>query len=72
MGILPESRRFECRLDEGQLISGWVDRDLEYIGAFKTNWENKKARLTFRVVSVRTNQRFMLVGAARPEERMES
>lgn len=72
MGILPESRRFECRLDEGQLISGWVDRDLEDIGAFKTNWENKKARLTFRVVSVRTNQRFILVDAVRPEGSIES
>jgi hypothetical protein len=72
MGILPESRRFECRLDEGQLISGWVDRDLEDIGAFKANWENKKARLTFRVVSVRTNQRFILVDAARPEETIET
>lgn len=71
-GILPESRRFECRLDEGQLISGWVDRDLEDIGAFKTNWENKKARLTFRVVSVRTNRRFILVDAARPVETIES
>ncbi|EGV19197.1 hypothetical protein [Thiocapsa marina] len=72
MGILPESRRFECRLDEGQLITGRVDRDLENLGAFEANWENKKARLTFRVVSVRTNQRFILVDAARPEGSIES
>ncbi|WP_296811331.1 hypothetical protein [Thiocapsa sp.] len=67
MGIFPEPRRFE-----GQLISGCVDLDLEDIGAFKTNWEYKKARLTFRVVSMRTNQRFILVDAARLEETIES
>ncbi|WP_213457536.1 hypothetical protein [Thiocapsa sp.] len=72
VGILPESRRFECRLDEGPLISGWIDRDIEDIGAFKTTWENKKARLSFRVVSVRTNQRFILVDATRTEETIES
>ncbi|NEX18798.1 hypothetical protein G3480_00415 [Thiorhodococcus mannitoliphagus] len=63
LGILPESRRFECRLADGVLIAGKVDRALSSISSFKARWENKEALLSFRVISVRTNRRFVLKAA---------
>jgi hypothetical protein len=63
LGILPESRRFECRLDDGRLLTGKVDRVVADIGELKTHWENKPASLQFRIVSVRANERFILTGA---------
>jgi hypothetical protein len=66
LGILPESRRFECRIADRRVISGKVDRALPDIAGFKATWENKDARLSFRVVSVRKNQRFILTAADEP------
>lgn len=68
LGILPESRRFECRIADGQVISGKVDRALPDIASFKASWENKEALLSFRVVSVRANQRFVLTAAGEPRQ----
>jgi hypothetical protein len=66
LGILPESRRFECRVADGRVVSGKVDRALPDIAGFKATWENKEALLSFRVVSVRKNQRFILTSADAP------
>jgi hypothetical protein len=68
LGILPESRRFECRITDGRVIAGKVDRALPDIARFKATWENKEALLSFRVVSVRTNQRFILTAAGEPRQ----
>lgn len=68
LGILPESRRFECRIADGRVISGKVDRALPDIADFKVTWENKEALLSFRVVSVRANQRFILTAAGEPRQ----
>jgi hypothetical protein len=38
LGILPESRRFECRLSDGRLISGRVDRAVPDMSDFKATW----------------------------------
>lgn len=69
LGILPDSRLFECRLTDRRLISGKIDRGVRDIRAFKTTWENNEALLTFRVVSVRENQRFILTAATDPNRR---
>jgi hypothetical protein len=63
LGILPETRRFECRFEDGKVVTGKVDRTVPDIGDFKTAWENKRAFLHFRIVSVRMNERFILTGA---------
>ena len=68
LGILPESRRFECRIADGRVILGKVDRALPDIADFKVTWENKDALLSFRVVSVRANQRFILTAAGEPRQ----
>ena len=68
LGILPESRRFECRVADGRVISGKVDRALPDIASFKATWENKQALLSLRVVSVRANQRFILTAAGEPRQ----
>ncbi len=68
LGILPESRGFECQVADGRVISGKVDRALPDIASFKTTWENKEALLSFRVVSVRANQRFILTAAGEPRQ----
>ena len=62
LGILPETRRFECRLEGGKLITGKVDRSVLNINAFKGSLENKSACLEFRVVTLRSNERFLLTG----------
>ncbi len=66
LGILPESRAFECRLPDGRLIRGKVDRALQDIAQFKKRWESVDAKLTFRVISVRAKERHVLAGAAEP------
>ncbi len=64
LGILPESRVFECRLPDGRIVRGKVDRAVEDIARFKSRWESVDAKLTFRVISVRAKERHVLVGAA--------
>lgn len=63
LGVLPESRRFEARLADGQVVHGKVDRTVPDIGTFKQRWENQRASLAFRVVRVRTRSRYILTGA---------
>lgn len=67
-GILPHSRKFEAQLKSGALIEGRIDRSLSEIGEFKKRWENVKAELSFRVVRVRANRRYVLTGAASIDE----
>jgi len=64
LGILPETRRFECRLDDGRLLTGKIDRSLTDIGAFKQGLESHAALLQFRIVTVRRNERFILMGGS--------
>ena len=63
LGVLPESRRFEARLADGQVVHGKVDRSISDIAALKQRWENQEARLALRVVRVRTRSRSILTGA---------
>lgn len=65
LGILPESRAFECRLDDGRLLRGKVDRSIEDILAFKRQWELIEASLRFRVIAVRKKERYVLMDASR-------
>lgn len=66
--VLPESRRFEARLANGQVVQGKVDRAVPDIGTFKQRWENQEASLAFRVVRVRTRSRYILTGAEAPTD----
>ena len=68
IGLLPESRRFEARLSDGQVVQGKVDRAVPDIGTFKLRWENQEASLAFRVVRVRTRSRYILTGAESPTD----
>lgn len=68
LGVLPESRRFEARLADGQVVQGKVDRAVPDIGTFKLRWENQEASLAFRVVRVRTRSRYILTGAESPTD----
>jgi hypothetical protein len=65
-GILPESRIFEARLDDGTVVKGKVDRTLPDIMVFKSQVENTSTLLRFRVVNVRASRRYVLMGY--PEE----
>lgn len=62
LGILPQSRDFEARLEDGRIIRGTVARAVEDIAAFKQQWENVQASLHFR--GVRTNRCHVLTGAS--------
>jgi hypothetical protein len=64
LGVLPESRQFECRLADGRVVRGKVDRAVSPIQDFKNAWENKKVILQFRVVSVRSRARYVLLSAS--------
>jgi hypothetical protein len=64
LGVLPESRRFEARLADRKVVQGTIDRAVADIDAFKARWENKEARLEFRVVRVRSRTRYVLTGAS--------
>jgi hypothetical protein len=64
IGLLPKSRRFEAKLADGKVVQGKVDRSVTDISGFKAKWENRKAKLEFRVVRVRTRSRYILTGAA--------
>ncbi len=61
-GVLPETRRFECRLDDGRLLQGTIDRSADP-QALKAHWVDKPARLVFRIVKVRARERHVLLGA---------
>lgn len=63
IGVLPESRDFEARLDDGRVIKGNVDRNVPDIKALKSEFEEREATLRLRVVTVRTSERFSLLGA---------
>jgi hypothetical protein len=62
-GVLPVSRRFEARLDRGDVIQGEVDADIEDIEEFKRNWEGQSSILELHVIRFRTRARWTLVGA---------
>ena len=62
LGVFPEARRFECRLSEGNtVIHGRLDRSV-IVDELKV-WIDKKARLDFRIIKVRTRERYVLRGA---------
>lgn len=64
IGVLPTSRRFEAKLEDGSVVHGKVDRSVMDINDFKAKFENQKAKLEFRVIRVRTQSRYILTGAA--------
>ena len=66
LGVLPESRRFEARVAEKGVIQGKVGLEVADLLAFKQQWEGKAASLHFRVVRVRSRERFVLTGAEAP------
>lgn len=66
-GILPEARRFEARLENGEVVNGKIDRSLPRVMEFKSEVENSPHRLLFRVVNVRANRRYVLMGYAEEE-----
>ena len=63
LGVLPESHQFECRLAAGASFVK-VDRAVSPIQDFKNAWENKTVVLQFRVVSVRSRARYVLLSAS--------
>jgi len=66
-GILPKARVFEARLADGEVVKGKIDRSLPDIQAFKALVENTTTLLRFRVVNVRANRRYVLMGTADEE-----
>jgi hypothetical protein len=71
IGVLPESRKFECRLQDGSVLSGRLDRTIADAAEYKRQWDEKRARLTFRVVKVRSTARYTLVRADRIDDQLE-
>ena len=63
-GILPDARVFEARLAAGEVVKGKIDRSLPNIQDFKVMVENTTTLLQFRVVNVRSNRRYVLMGTA--------
>ena len=63
-GILPNSRKFEARLENRKVINGKIDRSLPDVLGFRSAVENKPHQLRFRVVNVRANRRYVLLGLA--------
>jgi hypothetical protein len=66
-GILPKARVFEAVLATGEVVKGKIDRSLPDIQDFKAMVENTTTLLQFRVVNVRSNRRFVLMGIAEEE-----
>lgn len=66
-GILPKARVFEARLAAGEVVKGKIDRSLADIQSFKALVENRAALLRFRIVNVRANRRYVLMGPAEEE-----
>jgi len=66
-GILPNARVFEAKLDTGEVVKGKIDRSLPNIQEFKAMAENTTTLLQFRVVNVRSNRRYVLMGTAEEE-----
>lgn len=62
LGILPNGRQFEARLESGELIKGKVDRSLSDLAEFKVSVENQTKPLRFSIVTVRSNRRYVLLG----------
>ena len=63
-GILPDARIFEAKLAAGEVVKGKIDRSLLNIQDFKAMVENTTTLLQFRVVNVRSNRRYVLMGTA--------
>jgi hypothetical protein len=63
-GILPDARVFEAKLDAGEVVKGKIDRSLPNIQDFKAMVENTTTLLQFRIVNVRSNRRYVLMGTA--------
>ena len=63
-GILPDARVFEAKLAAGEVVKVKVDRSLPNIQKFKAMVENTTTLMQFRVVNVRTNRRYVLMGTA--------
>jgi hypothetical protein len=61
-GILPDARQFEARLESGEVIKGRIDRSLAELPAFKASVENHPRALRFRIVTVRSTRRHVLMG----------
>jgi len=66
-GILPDARVFEAKLAAGEVVKGKIDRSLPNIQDFKAMVENTTTLLQFRVVNVRSNRRYVLMGIAEEE-----
>ena len=66
-GILPDARVFEAKLAAGEVVKGKTDRSLPNIQDFKAMVENTSTLLQSRVVNVRTNRRYVLMGTAEEE-----
>ena len=66
-GILPKAGAFEAMLDAGEVVKGKIDRSLPNIQDFKAMVENTSTLLQSRVVNVRTNRRYVLMGTAEEE-----
>jgi hypothetical protein len=62
LGILPGRRQFEARLESGETIHGRIDRSLEDVPSFKQDVEGQMLPLRVRVVKVRSNLRYVLLG----------
>ncbi|MGM0575151.1 MAG: hypothetical protein ACQEXJ_05410 [Myxococcota bacterium] len=69
LGVLPESRRFECRLADGRVISGTLDRAIADVGELKRDYEDREAVLTFREIRVRSHTRYALIAAQPADQR---
>lgn len=62
-GVLPGSRRIECRLSDGRLIHGKLALTLVDPAAFKRTFEDRPAQLSFNEVIVRGRRRYTLRSA---------
>ncbi|MFM7265492.1 MAG: hypothetical protein ACKOZW_07875, partial [Cyanobium sp.] len=62
--IPQDSRKFKARLGNRELINGKIDRSLPDVLGFKSAIENTSHLLRFRIVDVRANRRYVLLGLA--------
>lgn len=61
IGILPDSRQFEARLEgSDDVTKGKLDRRIQDVEGFAAMWLNKPAMLSLRKVTARSRTRFVL------------
>jgi hypothetical protein len=63
IGVLPDARRFEIKLEDGAVITGKVDRAVGDMVQFKELYENRLSVFEVQMVRVKQSKRYTLQSA---------